>query len=111
MNDDLVDDTDFELGMPTHVEMLQHYNRLLEAELETTRSDLRRAHEAIAGLVVMYRDSSKELAALKKSNEGLKIDHERLRWRLSDVDKRESESAVSRMTYAYRDYSNRGEKR
>lgn len=37
MNDDLIDDTGFELGMPTHVEMLQHYNQLLEAELDTPR--------------------------------------------------------------------------
>ena len=109
MQDDLIDDSGFELGMPTHAEMLKHYNCLLEAELETARSELQRAHKTIAGLIVMYRDSSKELAALKGSNECLKVEHERLRWTLSDMYRRESESAASKLTYAYGDYSNRGE--
>lgn len=100
MKDDLIDDTGFELGMPTHVEMLQHYNRLVEAELETTRQDLRKAHKDIAGLIVMYRNSSRELAALK-------VEHERLRWTLSEMHRRESESATSKMTYAYGDHSKR----
>jgi len=98
MKDDLIDDTGFELGMPTHVEMLQHYNRLVEAELETTRQDLRRAHESIAKLIVMHRDSSKELAALK-------VEHERLKWTLSDMYRRESEKQTVRMGYQYGDYS------
>lgn len=98
VQDYLIDDSGFELGMPTHVEMLQHYNRLLEAELDTTRRDLRRAHKNIAGLIVMYRDSSKELAALK-------LEHERLRWTLSDMYRRESERETARMGYQYGDYS------
>jgi len=102
MDDDLIDDSGFELGMPTHAEMLRHYSRLLEAELETARSELQRAHKTIAGLIVMYRDGSKELSALK-------IEHERLRWTLSDMKRRESESAAPTLTYAYGDYSNRGE--
>lgn len=85
-----------------HAEMLQHYNHLLEVELETTRGDLRKAHKTIAGLIVMNRDSSKELAALK-------IEHERLRWTLSDMYKRESERETVKMEYAYGDYSNRSE--
>lgn len=95
---DLIDDSGFELGMPTHVEMLQHYNRLLGAELETTRQDLRKAHKDIAGLIVMYRDSSKELAALK-------LEHERLRWTLSGMYRRESERETKRMGYAYGNYN------
>lgn len=79
--------------MPTHAEMLKHYNCLLEAELETTRSELQRTHKTIAGLIVMYRDSSTALAALK-------VEHERLRWTLSDMHKRESDSAASKLTYA-----------
>ena len=102
MKDDLIDDSGFELGV---VEMLQHYNRLLESELETTRSELQRAHQSIAGLIVMYRDSSKELAALKGSHEGLKVEHERLKWKLSDMYRRESERETKTMGYAYGDYS------
>lgn len=94
MENDLIDDSGFELGTPTHVEMLQHYCSVLEAELDTTRQDLRRAHKTIAGLIVMYRDGSKELAALK-------IEHERLKWTLSDVYRRESEQETARMVYAY----------
>jgi hypothetical protein len=65
MEDDLIDDSGFELGMPTPVEMLKHQCTLLCGELETTRLDLRKAHQNIARLIVMYRDSSTELAALK----------------------------------------------
>lgn len=78
MEDDLIDDAGFELGMPTRVEMLKHQCDLLCAELETTRRDLRNAHKNIAGLIVMYRDSSTELAALK-------VEHKRLKWTLSDL--------------------------
>ncbi|MGG7647928.1 hypothetical protein ACQ4OB_07845 [Pseudomonas sp. ES4] len=98
--DYLIDDSGFELGMPTHVEMLKHYNQVLEAELETTRCDLRKAHKTIAGLIVMYRDSSKELAALK-------IEHERLKWTLSDMYRRESERESARMSYQYGGYEKR----
>ncbi|MNG01256.1 hypothetical protein D3C84_842250 [compost metagenome] len=95
MNNDLIDDSGFELGL---AEMLQGYNRLLEAELETTRSELQRAHKTIAGLIVMYGDSSKELTALK-------LEHEHLRWKLSDMYRCESEREVKTMGYAYGYYS------
>jgi hypothetical protein len=103
MDNDLIDDTGLELGMPTQLEMLQHYNCLLEAELYTTRSELQRAHKSIAGLIVMYRDSSKELAVLK-------LEYERLKGTLSDVSRRGSENTASTLTYAYGDYSNRSDK-
>lgn len=61
MEDDLIDDSGFELGMPTRVEMLQRYCSILEAELDTTRQDLRRAHETIAGMIVMYRTDQRSL--------------------------------------------------
>ena len=101
MESDLIDDCGFELGMPTRVEMLQHYCSVLEAELDTTRQDLRRAHETIAGMIVMYRDGSKELAALK-------VAHERLRWTLSDVYRREGEQETAQMGYQYGDYPKGG---
>lgn len=98
MEDDLIDDTGFELGMPTRVEMLKHHCTLLCAELETTRYDLRKAHRDIVRLIVMYRDSSTELALLK-------VEYERLRWTLSDVYRRESEQETVRMGYAYGDHT------
>lgn len=103
MDDDLIDDSGFELGMPTPVEMLKHQCALLCAELETTRLDLRKAHQNIARLIVMYRDTSTELAALK-------VEHERVRWTLSDVYRRESERETSRMGYKYGDYGNTDER-
>lgn len=93
MEDDLIDDTGFELGIPTRVEMLKHQCNLLCAELETIRRDLRKAHRDIARLIVMYRDSSTELAALK-------VEHERLRWTLSDVNGREKERETAQMNTA-----------
>ncbi len=98
MEDDLIDDCGFELGMPTRVEMLQHYCSVLEAELDTTRQDLRRAHETIDGMIVMCRDGSKDLAALK-------VAHERLKLTLSDVYRREGEQETAQMGCAYRDHN------
>lgn len=98
MEDNLIDDTGFELGMPTRVEILKHQCDLLCAELETTRRDLRNAHKNIAGLIVMYRDSSKELAALK-------VAHERLKWALSEMYNRDTGRETSRMGYAYGDHT------
>ena len=99
MEDDLIDDSGFELGMPTHLELLKHQCDLLCSELETTRRDLRRAHKTIAGMIVMYRDCTKELAALK-------VEHERLRWTLSDMYRREREQGTTQLGYQYGDYSN-----
>lgn len=98
MEDDLIDDSGFELGMPTRVEMLQHYCSVLEAELDTTRQDLRRAHETIAGMIVMYRNGSKELGVLK-------IEHERLKWTLTGMYNRERERGKIQLGYACGDYS------
>jgi hypothetical protein len=100
MKDDLIDESGFELGLPSREEMLKHQCDLLCAELETTRRDLRKAHQNIAGLIVMYRESSTELAALK-------IEHERLKWTRSDIYRRESERETARMGYHYGDYSKR----
>lgn len=96
IEEDLIGDCGFESGMPPHVEMLKHYCSVLEAELNITRQDLRRAHKTIAGLIVMYRGGSNELAALK-------IEHERLKWTLSEVYRRESERETAKMGYAYGD--------
>ena len=67
MEDDLIDDSGFELGVPSYTEMLKHQCTLLCAELEATRLDLRKAHRDIARLIVMYRDCSTELAALTRT--------------------------------------------
>jgi hypothetical protein len=98
MEDDLIEDSGFELGMPSHLELLKHHCDLLCAELETTRRDLRRAHQNIAGLIVMYRESSTELAALK-------VENERLKWTLTDMYSREREQGKTQLGYAYGDYS------
>jgi hypothetical protein len=69
MEDGLIDDGGFELGMPSREEMLKHQCTLLCAELETTRQDLRKAHKNIAKLIIMHRDTSRELSALKVEHE------------------------------------------
>lgn len=69
MQDDLIDDSGFELGLPSREEMLKHQCDLLGTELDTTRRDLRQAHKNLAGLICMSRNSSIELAALKVENQ------------------------------------------
>ena len=49
-------------------------------------------------MIVMYRDCTKELAALK-------VEHERLRWTLSDMYRREREQGKAQLGYQYGDYS------
>ena len=98
MEDDLIDDSGFELGLPSREEMLKHQCDLLGAELETTSRDLRKAHKNIAGLIVMYRESSTELAALK-------VENERLKWTLTDMYSRERDQGKTQLGYAYGDYS------
>lgn len=99
MDEDLIDDSGFELGMPSREEMLKHQRILLCAELETTRQDLRKAHKNIAKLIIMHRDSFTELATLK-------VEHERLRWTLSDLYRQESERETARMGYQHGDHTN-----
>lgn len=85
--------------------MLKHQCTLLCVELETTRHDLRKAHQNIAKLIVMHRDSSREIAALKGANESLRIEQERLRWTLSGMYSRERGQGKVSLGYAYGDYS------
>ncbi|WP_057396585.1 hypothetical protein [Pseudomonas fluorescens] len=73
MKDDLIEDSGFELG---------------------------KAHQSIAKLIVMHRDSSTELAALK-------IEHERLKWTLTKIYDREREREPSRIRYTYGDFNNK----
>ncbi|AFY20783.1 hypothetical protein PputUW4_03591 [Pseudomonas sp. UW4] len=94
----LIDDSGFELGMPTREDMLKHQCDLLCAELETTRRDLRKAHQNIAKLIVLHRDSSRRLSALRG-------ERERLRWTLSEMYSREREQVTAQMGYAYGDYT------
>lgn len=103
MQEDLIDDSGFELGMPSHVDMLKHYCCVLEAELDTTRRDLRQAHQNIAGLIVMHRDTAKALAILR-------IENQRITRRLSEFYAADREQQTSRMTYGYGDYSQHGKK-
>ncbi|WLH44225.1 hypothetical protein [Pseudomonas beijingensis] len=98
LNDGLVDDTGFGLGLPTYEEMLKHQADILCSDLELTRRNLRAAHRELAGLIVMYRGMLKEVATLNAENE-------RLRRTLSDIYLRESQEATSKMGYAYGDYS------
>ena len=98
MDNDLIDDSGFELGMPSHTELLQHMCDLLQAELDVTRRDLRQAHKSLAGMICQWRDCSKELASLK-------LEHERVRWTLSDVYHRQSQIATSKMVYQYGDHT------
>lgn len=102
MDDDLlIDDSSFELGMPTVEDMLRHHRDLLQSELDITRRDLRQAHKNLAGMICMWRDTDKALVALK-------LEHERLRWTLSDMYRRETELETAKMTYSYGDHEKRG---
>lgn len=96
MEDDLIDDSGFELGMPSHVDMLKHYCCVLEAELDTTRRDLRRAHQNIAGLIVMHRDAAKALAMLK-------VENQRITQRLSECYEADRKNTPT-LGYAYGAY-------
>ncbi|MCW1242939.1 hypothetical protein OC610_00835 [Pseudomonas sp. SAICEU22] len=98
MHDDLIDDTGFELGLPSREEMLKHQVDILCSDLELTRRNLRASHRELAGLIVMYRGALKEIGTLKAENE-------RLRWTLSDIYHRQSQEATKKIGYAYGDHT------
>jgi hypothetical protein len=98
MTDDLIDDSGFELGMPTHAEMLQHYNRVLEAELDMIRRDLRRAHQTIGGMIFMHGQISTELASPR-------IEHGRVSTSVARFYETDLERAISEMTYQYGEHT------
>ncbi len=97
VQDNLIDDTGFELGPPTREEMLKHQYDLLCSDLEVTRRNLRTAPRELAGLIVMYRSALKKVGALK-------TEVHRLKWTLSDIYLRQSQEANQRMIYAYGDH-------
>ena len=103
MDDDLIDTTGFELGLPSLVDMLRHERDLLQSELEVTRRDLRRAHQTIGGMIVTHREMDRALAALK-------IDHQRLS-KLVEFYADRGEPAPGQMTYAYGNYNENGKSR
>lgn len=98
MKDDLIDAGGFELGLPSHEELLQHQRDLLCSELELTRRNLRGAHKELSGLISMYRQACRELGTLK-------VEHEWLRWTLSDLYRRESDKEAGKMVYQYGDHT------
>ncbi|QYY82145.1 hypothetical protein [Pseudomonas germanica] len=98
MNDHEISTDGFELGLPSHVDMLRHECDLLQAELDTTRGDLRRAHQTIGGMIVMHQTLSKELAALK-------VEHTRISLRLSQFYEVDRAKEVAKFGYSYGDYS------
>ncbi|WP_282353065.1 hypothetical protein [Pseudomonas sp. PS01303] len=100
MENDLIDDSGFELGMLSVEGMLRHECDLLHSELEVTRRDLRRAHQTIGGMIVMHQTLSKELAALK-------VEHNRISLRLSQFYEVDRAKEVAKFGYSYGDHLNR----
>lgn len=98
MKDDLIDKAGCELGLPSHEELLKHQCDLLCSELGLTRRDLRGAHKELSGLISMYRQACKELGTLK-------VEHERLRWTLSGLYRRERDREAGKMVYQYGDHT------
>ncbi|MFJ7793349.1 hypothetical protein [Pseudomonas sp. NPDC096950] len=98
MENDLISTEGFELGLPSMEDMLRHECDLLHSELEVVRRDLRQSHKNLAGMICMWRTSDKELSALK-------LEHERLRWTLSDMYRRETELETAKFSYSYGDHS------
>ncbi len=99
MENDLIDDSGFELGMLSVEGMLRHECDLLHSELEVTRRDLRRAHQTIGGMIVMHQTLSKELAALK-------VEHNRISLRLSQFYEADRQKKPT-LGYSYGDHLNR----
>lgn len=98
MKDELINEAGFERGLPSHDELLQHQCDLLCSELELTGRNLRSAHKELSGLISMYRQACRELGTLK-------AEHERLRWMLSDLHRREDDEEAGKMVSQYGDHT------
>ena len=97
MTNDEIDTTGFELGMPSHVDMLEHECQRLECELESMQVALRRSLENVAGLVIDNRKLTAELATLK-------AEHLRITKRLAEVYAADRSQEIAKMGYAYGNY-------
>jgi hypothetical protein len=97
MENDLINNSGFELGMPSIEDMLRHECDLLQSELDVTRRDLRQAHKNLAGMIVMHQTLTKELAAFK-------AEHQRVSLRLSQFYEADRQKKPT-LGYSYGDYS------
>ncbi|MEQ7917654.1 hypothetical protein ABQX22_00545 [Xanthomonas sp. WHRI 1810A] len=71
------DDSDFDLGVPSEVEMFRHQCDMLIDELNDCWCLLRNSRQHVVKLVALNDRLAKELTTLKAQ-------HEKVRWALSD---------------------------
>ena len=89
---DIHDQTDFgELGVPSLLQAYKQQTRMLVDELDDCWSEVRRSKQTITKLVQMNDKLAKQLAVLK-------IEHEKVRWQLSDMNLKAGLEAGRRLT-------------
>lgn len=78
MDDDLTDGNDFDLGLPSPLEMARQECSMLHSELRGVWSELRRARSNVAKLVQMNSLLTSNLDALRR-------ECDKAHWELSDL--------------------------
>lgn len=89
-DDDLIDDSGFDLGIPTPLECWKHQAHQLAYEVGDLQKDLSSARRNIHTLVRMHTEVSKERDAMR-------LELIELRWKLSDKLRDEGMAAAARI--------------
>ncbi|MDB6142960.1 MAG: hypothetical protein JWP80_2004 [Pseudomonas sp.] len=88
---DLIDDEGFgELGIPSPTAMWKQQAHLLTCEVEDLQRELRQARSNMTKLITMHADASKE-------RDRLKLELDRVRWQLSDMNLEASREVTARL--------------
>ncbi|WP_426119569.1 hypothetical protein [Pseudomonas sp. DSP3-2-2] len=89
MNDDLIDDTGFDMGLPSPLEMTRQECLLLHSELRDVWAELRRSRRNVARLVQMNSLLADDFGKLR-------VEHSKVVWELSDIYIKASQDAAKR---------------
>lgn len=89
MNDDLIDDTGFDMDLPSPREMTRQECLLLHSELRDVWAELRRSRRNVGRLVQMNSLLADDLGKLR-------VEHSKVVWELSDIYIKASQDAAKR---------------
>jgi hypothetical protein len=80
-----------ELGVPNLLQAYKQQTRMLVDELDDAWSEVRKSKQTITKLVAMNDKLAKQLAVLK-------VEHDKIRWQLSDMNLKAGLEAGRRLT-------------
>ena len=91
MDNDLIDDDGFgELGVPSPTAMWKQQAHLLTFEVDDLQRELRQARTNMTKLITMHAEATKD-------RDRLKLELDRVRWQLSDLNLQASKAETTKL--------------